>query len=336
MFTPSFMIITGLLLGLISLRTLFAVIRDRRQVFDQDFTLRDRNRLSEAAFFILLPLSVIFHELGHAVVIRGVGARITDYGWYFFYGFVGYAGFVTPAQIFWIALAGNLVSVGLGLIAIAIPVFWPRRAPVNYLLFIFGAISILNALVFYPLLDLVGGFEGDWSQIYSGATPLLSRGTGVVHAGLLIAAAVAWRSDRCRALYATRTGLSAESVRRISLGQAANELLIAGETLASSWKHPLRVVTGEQQKGMAGITLHWVSNGYGRAVAAYAVTEGARHIEIHGAIRQLEPNGKSFQQPLTLIQGIPSPKEVIPVLTQALNTVDSWDLSTAQQPVQHI
>ena len=335
MFTPSFMIVTGILLGLISIRTLFTVIRDRHQLFDQDFTPTDRQRLSEAAFFILLPLSVIFHELGHAVVIRAVGAQITGYGWYFFYGFVEYTGLVTPAQIFWIALAGNLVSLILGLIAIAVPLFWPRRSAVNYLLFVFGALSIVNSLVFYPLLDLVGGFNGDWSQIYSSATPMLSQVTAVIHVSFLIAAVVAWRSERGRALYATRTGLSAESMRRVSLSQVANELLSSGEILASSWKHPLRVVSGPQENGAASVTLHWVSNGYGRVVAIYAVVNGPRHIEIHGAIRQLEPNGQSFQQPLALIQGIPTPEQVLPALTQALNTVDTWDMSTLPQPAPH-
>ena len=332
MFTPSFMAITGILLGLVSLRTLYMVIRDRHQLFDQDFTPTDRQRLSEAAFFILLPLSVIFHELGHAVVIKAIGAQITDYGYYFFYGFVGYRGFVSPDQIYAVALAGNLVSLFLGLIAIAIPVFWPRRSAINYLLFIFGVLSIINSIVFYPLLDLFGGFEGDWSQIYSNATPLLSRVTGVVHVGFLITAVLIWRSDWGRSLYARRTGLAENSLRRVSLGQAANELLNAAETLASSWKHPLRVVSNAPDKNAAGVTLNWVSNGFGRVVAIYAVVANPRHIEIHGAIRQLEPNGQSFQQPLELIQGIPAPEQVLPVLKAALDTVDSWDMSALPEP----
>lgn len=335
MFTPSFMIVTGILLGLISIRTLYTVIRDRHQLFDQDFTPTDRQRLSEAAFFILLPISVIFHEMGHAAVILAVGAHLTGYGWYFFYGFVEYSGLVTPAQVFWIALAGNLVSVFLGLAAIAIPVFWPRRPAINYLLFVFGALSIVNSLIFYPLLDLVGGMGGDWSQIYSGATPTLSRITGVIHVSFLLLAVVAWRSNRGRELYAQRTGLPAHSMRRLSLSQAANELLSSGEILASSWKHPLRVVAGAQDKGAASVTLHWVSNGFGRTVAMYALVSGPRLIEIHGAIRQLEPGGQSFQQLLAQIQGIPSPEQVIPVLTQALNIVDTWDMSTLPQPAKN-
>ncbi len=335
MFTPSFMIVTGLLLGLISIRTLINVIRNRDQIFDQDFTPSDRQRLSEAAFFILLPLSVVFHELGHAVTVISFGAHVTGYGWYVFYGFVEYSGFLTNAQVFWIALSGNVVSVLLGLIAIAIPALWPRRAPVNYLLFVFGAISVVNALVFYPLLDLLAGAGGDWSQIYSGNTPVLSDATAVVQAGILIAATVAWRSNWGRSLYAQRTGLAPDAMRRLSLQQAANELLNAGETLASSWKHPLRVVAGAPGNDAAGVSLHWVSNGYGRAVAAYAITKGPRHIEIHGAVRHLEPDGQAMQQPIAIIQGIPSVDKVIPVLQQALDAVDTWDMSTVQQPVQH-
>lgn len=335
MFTPSFMIVTGLLLGLISIRTLINLIRSWRQTFDADFTPGDRQRLSEVAFFILLPLSVIFHELGHAIMILKFGSHIVGYGWYFFYGFVEYnSASLTNAQIFWIALAGNVVSFVLGLVAIAIPILWPRRVSINYMLFVFGAISIANSLIFYPFVDLIAGVGGDWSQIYSGATPTLSHATAVIHAGILIAAFVAWRSDWGRTLYATRTGLSPDAVRRISLQQAANELLTAGETLASSWKHPLRVVSNAQGTDAAGVSLQWVSNGYGRVVAAYAVTRGPRHIEIHGAIRQLEPDGKSMQQSLAMIQGIPAPDKVIPILKQALDTVDSWDMSTVEQAIQ--
>ncbi len=335
MFTPSFMIVTGILLGLISIRTFVNLIRHWHETFDSDFTPSDRQRLSEVAFFVLLPLSVVFHELGHAVTILHYGATITGYGWYFFYGFVEYSGFLTFAQVFWIALAGNIVSVVLGLIAIAIPVLWPRRPPINYTLFVFGAISIANSLIFYPFVDLIAGAGGDWSQIYSGATPTLSRATGVVHAGILIAGFLLWRSDWGRGIYATRTGLAPDAVRRITTQQASEELLTAGETLASSWKHPLRVVTGTQGNDAATVSLHWVSNGYGRVVAAYSVTRGPRHIEIHGAIRQLEPDGKVLQQPISMIQGIPAPDKVIPELKQALDIVESWDMSTVEQSLQH-
>lgn len=332
MLTPSFLVITSLLLGLISIRTLIDVIRHRRELFNDHFTAQNRQRLSAAAFFLLLPISVALHEAGHAIAVKAFGGQIERFGWYFFYGFVGYSGFFTHAQIFWIALAGNLVSVVLGLVAIAVAVFWPRRAPINYLLFVFGAIDLANALIFYPLLDFIGGFEGDWSTIYSHATPVLSGATGIIHGALLLGALVAWRSTAARRLYAERTGLRPDALRRVSRTQAAGELLAVGEALAASWRHPLRVVADANEQA-AGVTLHWISNGFGRVVGAYVVTAGRRHIELHGGIRQLDGDGESIQRPVALIEGIPSPDQLTPALTRALDLVDAWDMQAAQQPI---
>ncbi|HLI50794.1 MAG TPA: hypothetical protein VKU87_03300, partial [Thermomicrobiaceae bacterium] len=111
MLTANSMIIISLIFALVSVKVLVDTIRERRQLFDQDVTPHDRQRLAAAAFFLLLPASVIFHELGHAVLIKAFGATIEGYGYYLFYGYVAYSGFLTYAQVFWIALAGNLVSI---------------------------------------------------------------------------------------------------------------------------------------------------------------------------------------------------------------------------------
>ena len=332
MFTPSLAIVTSLLMAAISLRTLVIVARTWRQLFDDHFTLGDRQVISQAAVFLLLPLSVPLHEAGHALAVQLFGGRIVGFGWYVFYGFVDYVGINKWSDIFWIALAGNLVSVVLGFVAIAVALFWPRRPAINYLLFVFGVFSILNALVFYPLLDFIGGFLGDWSQIYSGHTPGLSLGMGVAHAAILLGMAVAWRNERFRRLYAARTGLRPDALRRVSRSEAASELLAAGEQLAASWRHPLRVVA-EAPDGAAGVSLHWISNGYGRVVVAVAVLDGQRRIELHGGIQLLDDSGRRFQRPIGYVQGIPSPAEIMPVLVRALDLVDAWDARTVEQPI---
>lgn len=330
---PLFDVLTiiSLILVLVSIRVLVTTIRTRKRLFDRDFTLSDRQVLSQVAFFILLPLSVILHELGHAVTILLFGAEITGFGYFFFSGYVAYRGFLTPEEVFWIALSGNLVSVVVGLAAIALPLVRPMRAAVNYLLFAFGAISVLNSLVLYPLVDVVAQMNGDWSQIYSGETPVLSTVTGVVHALILVGAVVAWRSERARRLFAERTGLSSAVVRRVSKTQAANELLGVGERLAESWRHPLRVVA-DVQDGATGVALHWISGGYGRVVGAYAVVDGWRHIELHGGIQALDGTGERHQQPLGVIEGIPAPEQVAQVLTQALDHVESWHTPAPRRP----
>lgn len=332
MLSPDLFMIFVLLMGLVSIRSLFVTVRKRRELFDDHFTAADRQQLSEAAFFLLLPLSVPLHEAGHAITVLAFGGQIDGFGWYFFYGFVEHSGFYTANQLFWIALSGNLVSIGLGLIALALAILRPVKPPINYMLFIFGVACLINALIFYPLLDFLGGVVGDWSQIYTRDTTTLSTITAVSHVLFVLAGFVIWRDERFRRLYAIRTGRSPESMRRISKTQAASELLAAGEALAASWRHPLRVVA-EAQGPATGITLRWISNGYGRVVAAYAVIEGSRHIELHGGIQQLDGSGRTYQRPIARIDGIPTPNEVTPAIVEALDAVDAWDMRAVEQTI---
>lgn len=324
MLSPNVFSILSLILVLVSIRVLITTVRTRRTLFDREFTAADRQQMSQVAFFILLPLSVIFHEAGHAVLIKAFGGQITGFGYYFFYGFVEHQGFYTWDQIFWIALAGNLVSVVLGLGAIGWVLARPMRPAINYLLLVFAAIDLANSLVFYPLLDLAGGFVGDWSQIYSGHTPTLSTITAIVQGGIILAAIVGWRSDRARRRYAELTGLSPAAMRRVSKAQAANELLAVGEQLSAQWQHPLRVVA-DAQNGAAGVTLHWISRGYGRVVGAYAITESQSHIELLGGLHALDDTFKPHQQPIGFVPGIPEPAQLTSILTQALDLVESWE-----------
>jgi Zn-dependent protease len=320
--------ILSIILSLVAIRVLVSTVRDRKQLFDRNFTPQDRQRLSEAAFFLLMPISVLLHEAGHAVTVLAFGGQVVGFGFFLYYGYVQYQGSFTPSQIFWIAFSGNLVSIVLGLLAIAVPLLKRLSPPVTYMLFIFGAIDLANSLVFYPALDFFAQLEGDWSQIYSGNTPLLSLSVAIVQGVLIIGGLIAWRSAWGQRIYAQRTGLSENAVRRITKTQAAKELLEAGERLSSTWKHPLRVVA-EAPDGAAGITLHWISGGYGRVVGAFAVVDGHRHVELHGAIHALGSTAEGFQQSIGLIEGIPPPEQLTPYLTKALDLVESWETTTA-------
>ncbi len=320
--------ILSLILALVSIRVLITTIRDRKKLFDHTFTAQDRQRVSEVAFFLLLPISVLLHEAGHALVVRASGGTITGFGYFLYYGYVAHAGRYTPEQLYWIALSGNLVSIILGILAIIAPLVHRMSAPVTYLLFVFGAIDLANSLLFYPLLDFFGNLEGDWSQIYSPQTPMLRTVTGAIHIAVLVAAIAIWRSDRGRQIYAQRVGRSPGTMRRITRTQAANELLEVGERMPSTWRHPLRVIS-DMADGATNITLQWISGGYGRAVVVYAVVDGQRHIELHGGIRALENSADGFQRPIGLIEGMPPPEQLESILKDALDLVESWETKPA-------
>lgn len=321
----------SLIMVLVSIRVLVTTVRQRDTLFDENFTRADRQHLVEIALFLLLPVSVLFHEVGHAVAVWLAGGEVLGFGYYFFFGYVAHAGYYTPANLFWIALSGNLVSILLGVAAIGLVVVRPMRPAVNYLLLMFGAIDLLNSLVFYPVLDFAANLVGDWSQIYTGDTPVLSGITGVIHGAFLVGAVIAWRSDRARRWFAERTGVSVSSVRGLTRAQAAQDLLTAGEQLATEWRHPLRVVA-DAPEGLPGVSLHWVSGGYGRTVMAYAVTEGRRRIELLGGIYSLDGATAPVQQPIALVDGFPEPPQIAQVLAKALDVVEGWEIPAPQRP----
>ncbi|CCF86031.1 hypothetical protein [Nitrolancea hollandica] len=87
--------ILSIILSLVAIRVLVTTVRDRKQLFDRNFTPQDRQRLSEAAFFLLLPISVLLHEVGHAVTVLAFGGQVVDFGYYLFFGYVQYQGAFT-------------------------------------------------------------------------------------------------------------------------------------------------------------------------------------------------------------------------------------------------
>lgn len=165
-----FAVIISLFYVLIGLRVARDTWRGRVAIFDRTYTLQDRFMVSQAAFFLLVPLSVALHELGHAVAIWSFGGHVVDFGFYFFAGFVSYDDPMTPVQHLVIAAAGVIVNTLIAIIVLAYVFFKPKpmRPAINDLLITFAVLQALNALIFYPLLDFAVDMEGgDWRQMYS-------------------------------------------------------------------------------------------------------------------------------------------------------------------------
>ena len=157
-------------------------------------------------------------------------------------------------QLATIALAGPLVNVVLGLAAAAIAWYRPRRAVYNYMLFVFAALDLANALIFYPLLDAFGGVAGDYQTIYSRDTPLFSSLIALNHLAILICAFVIWRSPRFQHGYAERTGLVgmggvSDGARARKQQQLASVLVDAANTASAGWKHAIMFAPDAQAGG---------------------------------------------------------------------------------------
>jgi hypothetical protein len=203
-----------LIFGLALLGTLYLLARRWRRLWDPDFTDEDRRLATQAAVFVVPPLVVLVHELGHVVGARLVGGRVLGFHYGLIEGAVTVARGLSLGQDWWVALAGNLAGGLAGLAMAAVGVSATRLPrPLRHVLILGGMLEVGFHLVIYPLLSLSAGF-GDWQVVYDfGATPALSLLTATAHLAALAAAWRWWRTRVRRALFNVDHGLDADVAR---------------------------------------------------------------------------------------------------------------------------
>jgi hypothetical protein len=321
--------IISLIYVVIGIRSVARLINRWGAVWDRRFTVQDRQLVDEAAFFVLVPVSVALHELGHAVAVWSFDGRVTDFG---FYGFAGYVSFIpfgmSDVQLTIIAAAGSLVNLILCVGALALVFLRPFRAAINELLIQFAIVSGANAFIVYPLLDLASGLNGDWRQMYSSGVPWLTGIIVAVQVGMIAAGFWLYSSDWAKARLAKVTDVPAGMQRGYFGGilpgtidvQALNpqerSLREACERVASGW--PSKVETGIQRfdTGTA-MTLAWQRGHHGYAIAARGFASGRTDIV---ALTGRGPDGRP-----QLIRGWadpPSTDELTLALRIAMETIE--------------
>ena len=316
---------------ILGVRLVIQLARHFRQTFDRNFTHADRVLVDQAAFFILLPIAVALHELGHAVAIWLFGGDVLDWG---FYGFAGYVAFdpaqFTAAQQVLIAAAGTIVNLVLAALAVGL-VFLkrpPMRAAFNELLIQFTWISLLNALVVYPLLDFASGLNGDWAQMYAGQVPALSLAILAVHVSVLALLLWAWRSPRVRERLAQLTDDQSAIRRNVMRGHGLSgagahavesTLREAATRVAGGWPTPVEAAV-QRGNATSSLVLSWGTETLRRSILAVAHDSGAT--EMVGALR---PAGLPLQQrPLGRQVGPIDADNLTLMLRLAMETVENW------------
>ena len=234
--------------------TVWDAVSNRKTLFAEPMTTDSRSRVLRLVIFALLPLSIIFHEFGHAFAIRAFGREVLDFGFFFFYGYVSYdPRGLSPTEEGLIALAGPLVSVIIGLLALAIGWFRPMRTAFASMLLLFGILELANALVFYPVMDAIGavGEGGDWRVIYSTETPVIGIPVAIFHAAILAGGIFVWRSGSIRSEYAVRTGRVRRTRAQIGKrSELARIMSNAAGAASNQWKHPIELVADAQLGGI--------------------------------------------------------------------------------------
>lgn len=329
---------------LIGIRVVYQLARNFRQTFDRRFTPQDRALVGQAAFFVLLPIAVALHELGHAVAIWLYGGQVLGWEYWGFAGAVAYnPSEFTEAQQIVIAAAGTVVNLLLAGIALAF-VFLkrpPLRAAVNELLIQFTFISLLNALIVYPALDLFIGINGDWAQMYGisgligdwtyiGTEPALNLAILLVHVSVLALLFCGWKSPAVQARIAKLTAAPPAprripASRRADIGPATSSpteeaMRDAATRVSSGWPVPVEAATQQGANGLA-LLLSWNDEGLRRSVLAVAPESGG--MEYSGV---LQTNGTAPERrPLGRDTGTVDADRLTMMLRLAMETVSGWE-----------
>lgn len=330
-------ILISLFYAVIGIRVVVQLVQRRQEIFDRTFTQYDRSMVDQAAFFVLVPLSVALHELGHAVTIWLLGGQVVDFGYFVFAGYVSfYPDEFTAGERILIAAAGSIVNLILILITLAI-VFLkkpPLRAAYNELLLQFAFISGVNAFIFYPLLDVISNLNGDWRQMYDGGEPALSIAIGIVHVAILVGGYLLVRNPRIKARTAVLTdvppgfergmlgGIQPSKLDVATLSPAEHTLREAAERVAGGWD--TRVETGVQRfNGGSAVTLAWRRGRLQHVVATRTFPNGTTDLI---AIPTNQPPTSAGTSPaprqLYRWSSIPSTDDLTMGLRMAMESVD--------------
>jgi hypothetical protein len=291
--------------GLALLGTLFMVARNWRSFWDADFTAEDRRLATQCSVFVVPPVVVLVHELGHIVGARMVGGRVLGFHYGLIEGSVTVARGLSDISFWWVALSGNVTGAGLGM-ALALAGAKVERLPrALRRVFIFGGLlQVMYQLVMYPLISMSAQF-GDWTAIYDfRRTPGLSTFTAVAHAAALVAAWRWWRGSARRTLFDIDHALEGEVARLEAAFAAAphdpqpamelavlyarnGEMGLARETLDEAAAHPALTGAGAARLHLGRARLAVIEDRWSQAyLAAQAGLEAAAD----------DPNGEVAQR----------------------------------------
>ena len=185
----------------IAISTIISVRKSWTVLWDGKLTSADRSLLMRIALFIIMPIIVLFHECGHAAATILCGGQVAEFYYGFLWGYVVPRGNFTELQILWIYLAGNLVEIALGLVALLVAIFATAPAVVALAVYVaFWAVG--GTLIFYTLLSVIGAY-GDWQAIYTSPLRNEVHMIGVLH-GVAVALIIWAAYSKTAALWFAR------------------------------------------------------------------------------------------------------------------------------------
>lgn len=165
------------------LLTLKDVIPKWKSIWDDNVTTEDRRLMMRMVIFLALPVVVFIHESGHLLAALQVGAKVYEFHYGPVTGHVNVDSNQPPESLLWIAIAGNLAQIVLGIICLVAATIVRHAAAIVFLVYL-GLFSIGDTVIFYAALSLASIY-GDWENIYTSPCHNLVMQVGIVHGALV-------------------------------------------------------------------------------------------------------------------------------------------------------
>ncbi|MBF2067382.1 MAG: M50 family metallopeptidase [Calothrix sp. C42_A2020_038] len=277
MFSNSSFDLISIFYSIISIDTIFRLVKNWTSVCDNFITPKDKLLIQRTAVFILVPVGVFFHELGHAVATWLFGGEVREFQWRIFWGYVVPVGNFTSEQIWWIAFSGNLISVLLGLAAI-LAIFLVKKQVLKELFYTFAIVQLVYSLIFYPIFSFTN-FRGDWVKIYDFSIQPYAQITLVLHIALLFGL---WQASRMKLLakYLTintnvRNVIETPRLilREFTMADVLELAPILGKPEVMRYSATGAISTEETAKKIQGFIHSYKQYGYGRWAVIYRETD---------------------------------------------------------------
>jgi tetratricopeptide (TPR) repeat protein len=173
----------SLIAALMCAKALWQLLQNWSEFWDDQVTWKDRELVAQLAVFVLIPIGVLLHEIGHSLATWQVGGIVSTFQWRFYWGYIIASGNFSSFEYWWIAFSGNLITILLGLLPILF-VSRVRKRIIGELLYCYACIQSVYALLGYPLISLILR-KGDWIKIYDFTVQPYASLTLVIHVGLL-------------------------------------------------------------------------------------------------------------------------------------------------------
>jgi tetratricopeptide (TPR) repeat protein len=191
--------VIAILYALFAVGVVVKLWRGGRATFDDHFTPQDRRLAGAATFYLLVPVAVGLHELGHAVATWALGGHVADFHFMLYWGWVLPAR--DPAFLPWemafTAAAGNLVTLAMGFGAVLWTTRRPHNAAWNFVRLELARILLWLTLVIYPafslLLSLGESTVGDFAILREQLNVALPHAGDVVMGAYAAVAFGIWR-----------------------------------------------------------------------------------------------------------------------------------------------